>query len=261
MARDVVPADVADISIDEILAIKHPDPPRWSPDGRWLAWRWDDGGQVSLWVSRSDGSGQKQVSQGEASVGAFDWSPDGRLAFSQDTDIWIAQPNGNHPSQITRGQSNDSAPRWSPVGERLAFVRNGGLIIHDFDAKCLTTCELPGKVAAGYADSISVRWSPDGERLASGVVCGTQRDLVVVNRSGEMIWRTDTPDDEAAFAWVDGQQLHVTQVDPTTRFRVHSLVNVDSGQMRELVREDSHKGLKGELSPVVRPGGAGIAYI
>ena len=103
MARDVVPADVADISIDEILAIKHPDPPRWSPDGRWLAWRWDDGGQVSLWVSRSDGSGQKQVSQGEASVGAFDWSPDGRLAYSQDSDIWIAQPNSNQPSQITRG--------------------------------------------------------------------------------------------------------------------------------------------------------------
>ncbi|MGA7672563.1 MAG: prolyl oligopeptidase family serine peptidase, partial [Nitrolancea sp.] len=42
---------------------------------------------------------------------------------------------------------------------------------------------------------------------------------------------------------------------------VHSLVNVDTGQTHELVREESEKGLKGELPPVVRPGGAGIAYV
>ncbi len=261
MAREVVPAGVDDITLEEILAIKHPDPARWSPDGSWLAWRWDDGGLVSLWVSRPDGSMQRQISSGDATVAAFDWSPDGRLAYAQGGHIWLAEPEGDHSRRITRGVSKDSSPRWSPVGERLAFVRDGGLLVYEIDRQCLTTCELPGTVAAGYADSISVRWSPNGERLAAGIVCAAQRDLAVVNRSGELVWRTDTADNEAAFAWIDDDHLHVTQVDPTTRFRVHQLVDIGTGETRELVREESEKGLKGELSPVVRKNGAGIAYV
>ena len=261
MAREVVPADVDDITLDEILAIKHPDPARWSPDGEWLAWRWDDGGLVQLWACRSDGSQMGQVSTGERSVGAFDWAPDGRLTYAQDGDIWIARPGTDECRPVTHGNDTDSSPRWSPIGNRLAFVRNGGLLVYDFDEQCLTSLPLPGRVAAGYADTISVRWSPDGAHIAAGIVVGQQRDLAIVSRTGELIWRTDTADNESAFAWVNEHRLHFSQIDPTTQVRSHSVVDIRTGETRELVREESERGLKGELPPVVRPGGTGVAYI
>ncbi len=261
MAREVVPANVDDITLDEILAIKHPDPARWSPDGAWIAWRWDDGGLVQLWVCRADGSQQARISTGDTSAGAFDWAPDGRLAYSQGGHIWIARPGAELPRALTRGQTADSSPRWSPAGNRLAFVRDGSLLVYDFGEHCLTSLSLPGRIAAGYADTVSVRWSPDGAYLAAGIVAGGQRDLAVVTLTGDLTWRSDTPDNEAAFAWVNEHLLHFTQVDPTTRFRVHKMVHVQTGEERELVREESERGLKGELSPVVRPGGGGIAYV
>lgn len=261
MAREIVPADVADITLDEILAIKHPDPARWSPTGDWLAWRWDDGGLVQLWVCRRDGSHQMPLSSSKISVGAFDWAPDGRIAYAQGGDIWTIRPGDESPMALTRGESSDSSPRWSPIDERLAFVRDGSLQVYDYGEQCLTSLTLPGRIAAGYADSVNVRWSPDGAHLAAGIVVDKQRDLAVVARTGGVAWCTDTRDNEAAFAWINERMLHFTQVDPTTRYRVHKMVDIHTGDERVLVREESERGLKGELPPVVRPGGGGIAYV
>src|SRR5579883_342052 len=101
MAQRVVAAEVPAITLEEILAIKHPDPAVWSPDGRWLAWRWDDGGVVSLWAA-PDGGAPLRVSReaGEASVGGFSWSPDGRLAYAHARDLWLARP-GEVPERLS----------------------------------------------------------------------------------------------------------------------------------------------------------------
>jgi dipeptidyl aminopeptidase/acylaminoacyl peptidase len=52
--------------------------PRWSPDGRWIAFLRRDGGSIQVWRSRSDGSGSQQVTHGLAGVRDFAWSADGR---------------------------------------------------------------------------------------------------------------------------------------------------------------------------------------
>src|SRR5690606_33490566 len=123
----------------------HPDKAAWSPDGAWLAWRWDDGGLVHLWAARVDGDQPLQVSRGETSVSTFEWGPDGRLAFAQGGDIWIAAP-GDEPTQVTRGGGTDAMPCWSPSGQHLAFARDGALWVLDLATACVSVLPLPGKI-------------------------------------------------------------------------------------------------------------------
>lgn len=63
--------------------------PRWSPDGEWIAYVKKNGGEIQIWVSKKDGSVQKQVTRNAADVmgsfgyrALFQWSDDGnRLLF------------------------------------------------------------------------------------------------------------------------------------------------------------------------------------
>jgi dipeptidyl aminopeptidase/acylaminoacyl peptidase len=52
--------------------------PRWSPDGRWVAFLRRDKDSTELWRARSDGSGSQQVTHDLAGVRDVAWSPDGR---------------------------------------------------------------------------------------------------------------------------------------------------------------------------------------
>lgn len=53
----------------------HPD---WSPDGQWLAFASDRGGEFDVWVVRPDGSGLRRVTSGAGTKTWPAWSPDGR---------------------------------------------------------------------------------------------------------------------------------------------------------------------------------------
>lgn len=52
--------------------------PRWSPDGRWLAYLRRDGGLTRAWRARVDGSGAEPVSRFDIDVRDVRWSDDGR---------------------------------------------------------------------------------------------------------------------------------------------------------------------------------------
>lgn len=51
--------------------------PRWSPDGRWIAYLRRDGEQPQLWRARADGSGAQQATHEVGGVTDFVWSLDG----------------------------------------------------------------------------------------------------------------------------------------------------------------------------------------
>lgn len=52
--------------------------PRWSPDGKWIAFRRRDGGVVQLWQAQADGSGSAALTRSEDDVEDFRFAPDGR---------------------------------------------------------------------------------------------------------------------------------------------------------------------------------------
>jgi eukaryotic-like serine/threonine-protein kinase len=105
--------------------------PRWSPDGRSIA---------------------------------FDGSRDGKRKK-----IYIVSADGGVPTEVLPGNQGQVDPNWSPDGESLVFVGSGltadsaaGTAIFVLNVKTHDLSAL-----SGSADLLSPRWSPDGRYIAA----------------------------------------------------------------------------------------------
>ncbi len=102
--------------------------PRWSPDGRWIAFISDRGGKYEIWKVRPDGSG-------------------------------LAQMTHEPGKEVI-------APVWSPDGRKLLYqIRNVNSFIIDADRPGAeqTPQMLPGQPVLGF---LPWEWSPDSKHLA-----------------------------------------------------------------------------------------------
>ena len=135
--------------------------PRWSPDGRYLAFlssrQAGDGAQV--WLLDRRGGEAQRVTQIKDGVGEYAWSPDAsrlvlvadfkldsaaadttrphpivvdRYVFKQDREGYLTRSHSHlllfdvasrKVDTLTSGDADEASPAWSPDGSRLAFVR------------------------------------------------------------------------------------------------------------------------------------------
>jgi dipeptidyl aminopeptidase/acylaminoacyl peptidase len=140
--------------------------PRWSPDGRHLAFLSDRentcasrGAKAQIWVMATDGGEARRVTSGSEAVSTFAWSPSGdRLAF-----IARVRPPGSAPVEgdkpppppvyeITRIKHKADGQGLLEGRTHLFVVPVGGA-----EAKQLTD---------GDWDDGEPAWSPDGARIA-----------------------------------------------------------------------------------------------
>jgi Tol biopolymer transport system component len=91
----------------------------WSPDGSQIAFiRSVNGSVPHLWVMNSDGTGMRQLLNGDLADFGVAWSPDGKqLAVSRDAgfggDIFIANADGSGLKNVTRTPDVDEQyPHW-----------------------------------------------------------------------------------------------------------------------------------------------------
>jgi dipeptidyl aminopeptidase/acylaminoacyl peptidase len=127
---------------DYAFKVKRVTSPRVSPDGSRVAFLVATPaleGEKSEWVSqvhvaRADGSGAFQLTRGERSATAADWSPDGRsLAFlaargekkdgkDPKAGLWRVAVDGGEAEALSDEKSAITAFRWSPDGGSIAFL-------------------------------------------------------------------------------------------------------------------------------------------
>ncbi len=141
----------------------------WSPDGRWIAYVSDRGGEEQVWVVDHEAAGPaRQLTEGaRGRLGFLSWSPDSRkIAFSDyGGRLWSLTVEDKTVRQVaddTWGQISDYT--WSPDSGWLAFSlqtteRTSSLHLwNDRDGQ-LT------KVTRDLFDERLPEWDPDGNYL------------------------------------------------------------------------------------------------
>ena len=93
--------------------------PKFSPDGKWIAFLSDREGTENIWIMKADGSEPKQVSKDPNSEFASpSWSPDGKYIFVSKTnfgigprEIWLYHIDGGTGIQVTKSKPTPAIRR------------------------------------------------------------------------------------------------------------------------------------------------------
>jgi dipeptidyl aminopeptidase/acylaminoacyl peptidase len=104
--------------------------PRWSPDGKQIAFASTREGRVDVYVMDAKGLNVRNITEqcrdGSASP---DWSPDGKqIIFTSscfgeaEGNIYVMNSDGLNIQRLTDAEATDTLPQWSPDGRFIAFV-------------------------------------------------------------------------------------------------------------------------------------------
>ena len=99
--------------------------PRWSPDGKWIAFDRRSFRHADIYLMREDGSGLQQLTFDPLSDTMPTWSPDGEWVYFTSyrgglSRIWKVSRAGGEPLQVTEGEANEALA--SADGNDLYFT-------------------------------------------------------------------------------------------------------------------------------------------
>lgn len=137
--------------------------PRWSPDGRYLAFLSARDGKSQVWLLDRRGGEAVKLTDEKQGVNTFVWSPDStRLA------LVMTDPDPDEAATDKAGDDEKEKPKPIVV-RRLFFKRDGEGFLTDrrdhiyvFDIASKKTTQI----TSGPYDDRSAVWSPDGRSLA-----------------------------------------------------------------------------------------------
>jgi len=147
--------------------------PRWTPDGRRVAFLWRAGGTMSVaWVAADSVAPPERLVTVDAggSLAPLSWSPDGRQLV-----INVLQPNGNRDisllslddpkralQPLIHTSANEINAAFSPDGKWLAYASNES---GRYEVYLQAHPPAGGRVAVSTAGALNPAWHPNGREL------------------------------------------------------------------------------------------------
>ncbi|HEX9894915.1 MAG TPA: amidohydrolase family protein [Gemmatimonadales bacterium] len=178
--------------------------PRWSPDGKRIAFVSDRGGGDGIWLISLDGRDTSQVTRGkDDGYISPEWTPDGQYLVATRTSgtppgkLWMYHVDGGSGIQLLREQPGQIAlgAALSPDGRYIWHaVRQGGwqynailpqVQLATFDRETGTSTRVTDRYGSAFRPALS----PGGKWLAYGTRHDAQTGLVLRDlATGEERW-------------------------------------------------------------------------
>jgi dipeptidyl aminopeptidase/acylaminoacyl peptidase len=251
------------LTIEQLVEIKHPSNPAWSPDGKHVVFTWDRAGVADFYVANADGRGQPVAltSFPEGQVEQAFWGRDSQTVyFPHEDHLWQASIHGGaaKPAWTASGRESDFVA--SPDAMWIAFVRSSAAdegAAHKSDLVVRALSDGSESVVA--QDNVSITrpiWSPDGASLAYTAGHKTiNHDETPAYSGKKIIYRIweyvpgqifavriaggqpvaiGNPGEYGGLAWVDG--THLVYDSESKDFKKYSIyvANTADGKPREI---------------------------
>jgi Tol biopolymer transport system component len=196
-----------------VVAVGNDAQPKWSPDGRLLAFASDAGGGYQIHVAKADGGHDRAVAPSDRGNNIDPaWSPDGsQIVFASNRgggyDLYVVNADGSDLHRLVDDPGTDRMPSWSPDGSQIAFAgeRDGNMDLYVVDV----TGSNERRLTSDTSRDRSPVWSPDGERMVFVSGRSGSADLFSLDvSSGQTRQLTDGSATDVQPAWSpDGTRL------------------------------------------------------
>ncbi|TKJ28580.1 peptidase S9 [bacterium (candidate division B38) B3_B38] len=121
------------IKADDLFNFKRISQPRFSPDGKWIAYvvtvtdKEKNSRNSDIWMIPGQGGTPIRLTTHEKGDSSPRWSPDGKyLAFissrEEKSQVWLFNTLGGEPHQLTKMNNGVSSFVWSPDSSTIAFI-------------------------------------------------------------------------------------------------------------------------------------------
>jgi len=210
--------------------------PRWSPDGRRLAYVLDPDGSerldIYLYDLATEGHTNLTPDTPDAIQPGYTWSPDGsQIAFASDRsgrfDTYMMPATGGVARLVLSLPYSDWEAHWSPDGRWLAVVaRTHGQDFGTFIVPTEGGEPRPIADVSGLIHAKNPGWSPDSTHIAFASNIHGFFDIGIYElATGRVAWMTKGEGDKERPAWSpDGQRLaYIISQGPVTALAVLEL--------------------------------------
>ena len=202
--------------------------PRWSPDGRWIAFQRGDSVRFDVFVAPAAGGEPRQLTHDNNMIGGFTWLPDSTgiiysssrgstLPYLPPLDLWEVTLRDGSVRRVTSGETSYLSPDVS---------KSGAIVV----SRMRLQTDIWKFPVDGAADE------------------NVRRGVRVTRQTGQVLTPTSSPDDkEVAFLSDSGGHANLW------------VVNTESGGLRQITHERDPTAAMGV--PVWSPNGRAIAFV
>lgn len=145
--------------------------PRWSPNGKQIAFHSNVNGNFEIYLINGDGTDLTRVTDYSGVDQLPEWSPNGKqLSIRRDTDIYLIDIDGTNPIRLTEDAPLNQMASWSPNGKRIAFMsfRDGYCSVYVMNSDGSDQTNLtpkPDGVPANQFCSRAPAWGRNGQQI------------------------------------------------------------------------------------------------